>query len=255
MFAGLAILWSGPSAAFADNATGYVAFLLALARLRVAPMPDQNAKHRSLGSDLREGITHTAQHPGIAALLVLLTAFGVGGRPINELLPGFAVDVFHAGAGGLSIMASSIGGSATLGGLWLGNYARPTELIRAVVGCSLGGAIAAIAVTASSHLWIAIPILFFLGFCTSATGFAIQTLIQLSTERRMRDRVMGLYGVIFRGAPAVGALAAGFASDHVGLRSAVFFGALVVIAVWSWIYFNRERIATAFEHDGNTEQR
>jgi MFS family permease len=255
MFAGLAIVWSGPSAAFAGNAMSYVAFLLALARIQIPPTTDQHSKHRSFGTDIREGITYTAQHTGIAALLVLLTSIGIGGRPINELLPGFAVDVFHAGAGGLSIMASSIAGGAILGGLWLGNYVKPTELMRTVLCCSLGGALAAIAVAASGDLWIATPTLVVLGFCTSATGIAIQTLIQLSTERRMRGRVMGLYGVIFRGAPAIGALGAGIASDHFGLRWAVFFGALVVIAVWLWIYFNRERIATAFEHDGSTAHR
>ena len=46
---------------------------------------------------MREGIRYTAAHPGIAALLVLLVALGVGGRPLNELLPGFAADVFHSG--------------------------------------------------------------------------------------------------------------------------------------------------------------
>ena len=37
MFAGLAIVWSGVSAAFAANALSYVVFLVALARIRVPP--------------------------------------------------------------------------------------------------------------------------------------------------------------------------------------------------------------------------
>ena len=63
----------------------------------------------------------------------------------------------------------------------------------------------------------------------------------------MRGRVMGLYGLIFRGAPAVGALAAGIASAHFGLRWPVLFGALLVVAVWLWAYLSRERIAAALE--------
>ena len=46
MFAGLAIVWSGVSAAFAANALSYVVFLAALARIRVAPTdtdPPSNA--------------------------------------------------------------------------------------------------------------------------------------------------------------------------------------------------------------------
>ena len=124
MFAGLAIVWSGVAAAFAANALSYVVFLVALARIRVAPTVAVSAKQKSFAADLREGIRYTAKHPGIASLLVLLIAIGIGGRPLNELLPGFAADVFHSGAGGLSILASAIGGGAILGGLWLGHRAR-----------------------------------------------------------------------------------------------------------------------------------
>jgi predicted MFS family arabinose efflux permease len=63
----------------------------------------------------------------------------------------------------------------------------------------------------------------------------------------MRGRVMGLYGLIFRGAPAVGALGAGIASAHLGLRWPVVIGALLVVAVWIWTWMARERIAAALE--------
>jgi MFS family permease len=73
-------------------------------------------------------------------------------------------------------------------------------------------------------MWVAIPAVAIVGLCTSIAGIAIQSSIQLATDHAMRGRVMGLYGLIFRGAPAVGALAAGAAaayfraaaSDHPG---------------------------------------
>lgn len=247
MFAGLAIVWSGVSAAFAANALSYVVFLVALARIRLASTAVEPAKRRGLGADLSEGIRYTATHPGIASLLVLLIALGIGGRPLNELLPGFAADVFRAGAGGLSILASAIGGGAILGGVWLGHRAHSGGLTWVALGSSLVGALATIAAIATDRLWVAVPAVAVFGFCMSTAGIAIQTLIQLATDRRMRGRVMGLYGLIFRGAPAVGALGAGIASAHFGLRWPVFFGALLVIAVWLWAYLSRERIAAALE--------
>ena len=83
------------------------------------------------------------------------------------------------------------------------------------------------------------------GFCLSVAGIAIQTIVQLSSERSMRGRVMGLYGLIFRGAPALGALAAGLASVHLGLRLPVVVGAVVVIAAAGWTYSRHARIAAA----------
>ena len=247
IFAGFAIVWSGVAAAFAANAISYVAFLVALARIRVAPTVVESANRRSLAADLGEGIRYTATHPGIGALLVLLIALGVGGRPLNELLPGFAADVFHSGAEGLSILAASIGGGAILGGLWLGQRAHSSGLTWIVLGSSLVGALATILAVATDHLWAAVPAVVVFGFCMSTGGIAIQTLIQLATDRSMRGRVMGLYGLIFRGAPAVGALGAGLASAQFGLRWPVVFGALLVIAVCIWAYLGRERIAAAME--------
>jgi MFS family permease len=245
MFAGLAIVWSGVSAAFAANALSYVVFLVALTRIRVAPTDTESAKQRSFVTDLREGIRYTAKQPAIAALLVLLTALGIGGRPLNELLPGVAAEVFHSGAGGLSILASAIGGGAILGGLWVGHRAHSSGLTWVALGGSLTGALAAIATIATEHMWVAVPAVVVFGFCMSAAGIAIQTIIQLAADRSMRGRVMGLYGVIFRGAPAIGALGAGLASAHLGLRWPVFFGALLVVAVCLWTYRSRERIAEA----------
>ncbi len=128
MFAGVAIVWSGVAATFAANALSYVVFLFALTRIRVAPTVAETAEHGSFAADLREGIRYTATHPGIAPLLLLLIALGIGGRPLNELLPGFAADVFRSGAGGLSILASAIGGGAILGGVWLAHRAHASSL-------------------------------------------------------------------------------------------------------------------------------
>ena len=248
ILAGLAIVWSGVAAAFAANAISYIPFLLALARIRVAPASLAAVQRRSLGADLIEGVRYTATHPGIAALLVLLIAIGLGGRPLNELLPGFAADVFRAGAGGLAIMASTIGGGAILGGIWLGHRAHSSGLIRIALGSSIAGALAAMATVATDRLWAALPALLIFGFSMSAAGISIQTLIQLASARNMRGRVMGLYGLIFRGAPALGALGAGVASSYIGLRWTIFFGALLVVATWLWCYFVRERIAAALEN-------
>jgi hypothetical protein len=98
MLAGPCIVWWGVEAAFFANAVSYVAFLVALARIRVDSTRVEPAKRLSFGTDLRDGIRYTASHPGIAALLVLLIAIGIGGRPLNELLPGFAAAGGPAGS-------------------------------------------------------------------------------------------------------------------------------------------------------------
>ncbi len=245
ILAGFAIVWSGVAAAFAANAASYVVFLLALVRIRIAPTRTASSERQSMLAELKDGIRYTATHPGIAALLVLLIALGMGGRPLNELLPGFAAEVFRAGAGGFSVMASAIGAGAIVGGLWLGQRGRSSGLTWIAVGSALVGSLASIAVVATDSLVIAVPALMVFGFCMSTAGIAIQTAIQLATAPGMRGRVMGLYGLIFRGAPALGALGAGVASAHFGLRWPVLLGAVLVILAGLWTWHGRARISAA----------
>jgi MFS family permease len=249
VFAGLAIVWSGVAAAFLANALSYVAFLIALARIRIAPGESEAATvPRSFIADLADGIRYTATHPGIGALMVLLIAFGVGGRPLTELLPGLADDVYHAGAGGLSILASATGAGAILGGVWLGHRAHAANLMTITLAAAVITALAATAAVATENLWLALPAVVVFGFAMSSAGIASQTLVQLASDRSMRGRVMGLYGLIFRGGPAIGALGAGLVSVQLGLRWPVVIGAVLVIAAWLWAYLRRDRIAAALQN-------
>ncbi len=245
MVAGLVIVWSGVAASFAANAASYVVFLLALCWVRIGDTTAKPHKRQKFATDFREGIRYTASHPAIGALLLLLTAIGIGGRPLNQLLPGFAAQIFHLGAGAFSILASSAGAGAIVGGVWLGHRSQSAQLPGIAIVTTILGALAAIGVSATSDLWIAVPGVAIFGFCLSSAGIAIQTVIQLSSERSMRGRVMGMYGLIFRGAPAIGALAAGSASLYFGLRWPVIVGALIVIAAGAWTFGKREEISAA----------
>ncbi len=248
MIAGLVIVWSGVAASFAANAASYVVFLLALWWVRIDDTATKVTKRRNFATDFKDGIRYTAAHPAIGSLLLLLTAIGIGGRPLNELLPGFAAQIFHLGAGGFSVLASATGAGAVLGGLWLGHRSRSADLVTVAVAATLGGAVAAICISATSTLWIAVPCIGAFGFCLSSAGIAIQTIIQLSSERSMRGRVMGIYGLIFRGAPAIGALAAGSASVHFGLRWPVVVGAAIVIAAATWTFSKHAEISAALSN-------
>jgi MFS family permease len=247
MLAGVIIVWSGAAAAFAANALSYVAFSLALMYVHVTRDAGQATRKRSLGADLKEGVRYAATHPAIGSLFLLLIAIGVGTRPLNDLLPGFAVEIFQSGAGGLSILATATAAGAIVGGLWLGHRAESSRLTAISVATALAGAMAATIVCTSQTMWVAVPAIAAFGFCMSSAGIAIQTLVQLSADANMRGRVMGLYGVIFRGAPAIGALAAGIISAHWGLRTPIVLGALIVAAMCLWTFSNRAEIKAALQ--------
>jgi MFS family permease len=63
----------------------------------------------------------------------------------------------------------------------------------------------------------------------------------------MRGRVMAIYGMIFRGGPALGALIMGALSSQIGLRFAVASGAVACALGWIWARLQRSRMAASLD--------
>jgi predicted MFS family arabinose efflux permease len=182
---------------------------------------------------------------------MLVTA--VGARPVVELLPGFAADVFGSGAGGLAALTSAVGLGAIVGGVWIGSRRSSAGLTRIVLGGALGLGCSIALFTATNWLPLGVVIMVAGGFCMVCTGVAAQTLVQLAVASDMRGRVLSLYGLIFRGGPALGALTMGIASERLGLRWPVAIGCLAVILCWQWIRRRADVIAASLERTAAEE--
>lgn len=250
--AGVLIATVGIESAFAVNAASFVAFLLALFRIRLPaePRPPRGSARPSIFRDVGEGIRFTFAHPGIGPMLLLLAVTGVLIRPVIELLPGFAADVFERGATGLAILSSSVGVGAIAGGLWLARRGSAQGLTRVALASTLALALSTAAFVATEIFWFSVLCLVFGGLTMVVSGVAAQTLIQVAVPRLMRGRVLSLYGLIFRGGPALGALGMGFASEWVGLRPPLLAGALITTLFWSVVWRRRGRIAASLETPG-----
>lgn len=233
--AGVTIVSFGIAAAFAANALSYVVFIVALSRVKITRRKDSEKKKGRLIEDLRDGFRYTLAHKGITNILILLIATGVGARPITELLPGFSAQHFNSGADGLAILTSSIGIGAVIGGIWISGKANSTSMTSFTLATSVFLAIATVLFSLTSSFWLAVPVLLVLGAMMAASGIATQTYIQLAVDGEMRGRVVSIYGLIIRGAPALGALIMGFASDYVGLSWPVVFGCLIILIVSFWV--------------------
>lgn len=249
MVAGLAIALSGVALAFALNAASFAWFLHSLWRLRdVRDGPAERPRGRIL-DDLRDGIAYARRHEGFSSLFLLMIVAGVGVRPVVELMPGFAGAVFHAGATGLALLTSSIGVGAILAGLWLGARPDPARLPWLAVASSgvLGAAVLGFAM--AGGLATALPIMVLVGITIAINGIASQTVIHLAVEPAMRGRILSIHGVIFRGGPALGALAMGAMSELTGLRVPVALGAAVLLGFTAVLAFRLPRIRAALALD------
>ncbi len=246
---GIIVLW-GVGPAFLFNAATYVIYLWALFRLRMIRDEGGGQKRGGLLRQSLDGIRYAAAHAGLGPLLVLLIIIALGVKPFLELLPGFADDVFHRGVQGLAHLTAVSGIGAFFAAIWLAWRGIPIGLTRVVLFGVLLGALSIIVFTATDIYVLGLTGAFLAGVSVVLCGTSTQTLMQHAVEGQMRGRVMSLYGVIYRGGPALGALAMGTASEVIGLQWAVAAGGIIVAVLWAWMLRYRRTMTAALEPRG-----
>ena len=249
MIAGFLILRYGVGWAFAFNAATFVVFLAMLSRIRLEHREQRALARgvRNVPGEIADGYAYAARHKGIGPMLVILTIVAICARPFMELLPGFADAVFGRGAEGLAWLTSAAGLGAMLGGLWLAQRGAVAGLTATTVSCIALLAAMLIGFSATDVFWLALPCLMVAGFAMIVVGAGEQTLLQNAVDPGLRGRVMGLYGMINRGGPAVGALIMGTLSSYVGLQWPVAGGAAICLLVWLWARSRQETMTRALE--------
>jgi MFS family permease len=244
--AGVVIVTAGIAWVFALNALTFIAFLVALLRLRLEPTGATRAAARgSMAGAVADGLRYTAAHPAIGPILLLHAVIGISARPVVELLPGFVAEVFGRGALGLAILSSAIGLGAVVGGLWLASRRDDRRLITILLASSVVVPLCTLAFALTTWFPAAVLCLTVGGFAMVTAGVGTQIVVQLVVAEAMRGRVLSLFGLIFRSTPALGALLMGAASELVGLAWPLALGSLIGIAACLATWRHRDRIAAA----------
>lgn len=245
--AGMMIASAGVGFTFLINLVLFVTFTISLLfiTLNNAEVPKRSGSH--ILTDAIEGLRYTLRHPGIGPVMFLLVVGSLGQRSFIELLPSFADRVFERGPEAFGWMVSMIGMGALVGAFYLALRPSLRGLTAVAVHMVLVGAVGLIAFSLISDLHVAMGFLLVIGTSLSVSATGVMTLVQSAVDGNMRGRVLSLYGLVFRGGPAVGAFAMGFAAERIGLHIPVAVGALICIAMWAWVMRRLPRTASVLE--------
>jgi predicted MFS family arabinose efflux permease len=216
-------------------------------------MPPAAPTHRSIWHETLEGLRYMLHHEGIRMQLFLLIVTAIVARPLTDLLPGFAAEVFGRGSTGLAWLLSFHGAGAMLGAIWMTSRAKLTGLTRITLANILLMAVALLLFVASDLFWLALPLVALVGFAFIVQSISNQTLIQSAIDPHVRGRVMSMYGIISQGVPSLGTLTMGLAAAHLGLRWPIAVGAAMCAALWAWSWHLRNPLAAALERDPPVE--
>ena len=242
--AGVAIVTSGPGLVFALNALSYVPMLWGISRMSIsqeAAPPGQLSFFRSIAA----GLGYVRSHAGIGLLLILLLASGVLVRCFVELLPAFAGQVFLGNADVLAMLVSAVGAGSIIGGILTASPGGTRQKVDLALVSSAISAIGVMILIMTDRLWVGIAGSVIGGFGMTVSAITIQTLIQSSVADAMRGRVLALYGMLWRGGGAVGALMIGTFAHAGGLRLTFAVSATLFCVICAWIAIYRTPIANA----------
>ena len=134
--AGVMIATVGLSWAFLANALSFAAVIAALYAMRASELHRRPPLGRAKGQ-IRAGLHYAWQAWELRVPLIMMAVIGTLAYNFSVVLPLFAHDVFHRGAGTYSALTVAMGIGALAGGLTIASRQRPSHRLLVVVSSRL----------------------------------------------------------------------------------------------------------------------
>jgi MFS family permease len=225
--AGVLIAAVGEGWLFVINAGSYAAVLVSLWFLRVHELHTEALPERTRGS-LLAGFRYVWQRPDLIAVLVMLFLLGTFGFNFAIFISTMSVTEFHGDASQYGLLTSAMAVGTMSGALLSARRPVPGMVLMAVSAGAFGLSVAIAAVMPDPVLFGVV--LFFVGLAALTFMTASNSMMQLTTERAMRGRVLALRIAVVMGGTPLGAPLVGWVVDRFGARWALGVGALSGIA-------------------------
>lgn len=213
---GFVVAARGEAMAFFLNSLSFLAVLLALAAMRLPPIPPRD---RSSGGmrELREGMRYLARDRAVLGLVTMIAVFSLIGFPASVLLPALAGDVLDLGVTGYGGLMAAMGIGALVAGVALAVRGRrqphPRQLI--VQRLLFAGSVAMLGLTTDVRLILAGLVV--MGYALIAQLTVTNTLVQWLAPDSLRGRLVSAYTWALGGFWPLGALMVGAIGHRLGV--------------------------------------
>jgi len=218
--AGVTVAAFGYPVAFAANAVSFLAVVVALAFVRLAPPPGRDQRV-GLAVSLRLGFQAARGEPGCRAAIGMIAIVGLLASPFIALVPAMAHRLSHGGARAIAsatgLLTTAQGVGAVAGALAVTPLARRFGRGQVLTTC-LFLLPAVLSVYAfSPSLLFAVAALFVVGLVYIGVLSGLSTVVQLRAPTEYRGRVLSFYLVALGVSYPIGSLLQGPVADQVGL--------------------------------------
>jgi MFS family permease len=225
---GVLIALVGAGWAIGAGAVAAVVVVATLLSMRASELLPSLIAQRSKGQ-IREGLRYVRSKPTIFWPIIMLAFVATFGMNLPVLLVSFADHVFDSGAAGYGIYSSAAAFGALAGALF--SARRTNYRLRSIVLAAGFFGLALIASGVSPVASVFMLCLAGVGFARLQFAMTAESIVQMSTNRIIRGRVMAVYAMVVLGGQAVGGPMMGWIAETWGVRTAMTVsGAVPAIA-------------------------
>ncbi len=242
--AGLLIALVGTGGAFIINGLSHIAVIVALLYMTVEDKVSSERPKPLLA--IKEGIVYSFTHPIIRILIIITGVVSVFGWSYTTIMPLIAKNQFQLDAAGLGYLFAASGLGSLLAAFFIGAYGKKLPPVLFIFGGHAVFAVSLILFSFTSSIYMALPLLFFVGMGLLSQSAMMNTIIQSMVKNKLRGRVMSIYILMFIGLAPVGSFQIGWVAEHYGLGFALRLGAVLVLVFGLTVFIYRNKIRKAY---------
>ena len=251
---GLAIGAFGMAQAFLLNGLSFLAPVTTYSLMRDQELfsPPALARAHSAAEvreQLAEGLRYVRRTDMVLMLVMIVGIVSTLGMNFGVMIPAFARGVLRTDATGFGFImaATGLGSMTSALGIAFSGKSRPAIVWRGAL--LLGLALIGAAVVPS--FWLALPVMFVLGFGAIGMAATANTVIQTAVPDGLRGRVISVYTTVFVGSTPVGGLVSGWLMSNVGIPDTLAISGIgcVLASVAAAAWLRRIERAQAREPD------
>jgi len=244
----------GYPAAFAANAASFLAVVVALAFVRLAPPAGRQA---GLLAALRSGVKAARDEPSCRAAIGTIAVVALIASPFIALVPVMAHHLTHGGpravAQTTALLTTAQGVGAVAGALSLAPLAAWLGRGRVLAGNLILLPVALVAYAAAQTRWWAVIALFVVGLVYIGVLSGLSTVVQLHAPQAYRGRVLSFFLVALGVAYPIGSLMQGPVIDRVGIGLTTAGAAVLLALIMAIVAIGRPGIVRAIVRVADSE--
>jgi predicted MFS family arabinose efflux permease len=189
---------------------------------RLSELHTSARTHRT-APEFLEGFRYVWRRPDLRAILIMLFLLGTFGLNFPIFIATMAVNIFHCDARTFGLLSSLMAVGTVAGALFAAS-AQKQSLTSLMTGAGVFGLGCTLAAFAPGYWWFAAALMI-VGAAALIFITGTNSMMQLSTERAMRGRVMALRVAVGLGGAPIGAPIVGWVANHFGPRWSLAVGA------------------------------